>query len=99
MIKWTTPTLTCTIPPNIDFEYIILTLKQNEIVLNKRIEKEQVNLGRFDVSFTQEETGQFDKLFNIEAQLNIINGDVRLGTNIETIMITKNLYDEVIINE
>lgn len=96
MIKWTTPTLICSIPTNLEFDYIILTLKQNEVVLNKRIEKEEVNLGRFEVQFTQEETAMFDVLFNVEAQLNIINGHNRLSTNIETLLITKNLYDEVI---
>lgn len=96
MIKWTTPNLECSIPNNIELDYIILTLKQNEVVINKRIEKENVNLGRFEVSLTQEETAMFDPLFNVEAQVNIINGNKRLASNTEMLVISKNLYDEVI---
>lgn len=95
MIKWTTPTITCTIPSNLEFEYIILTLKQNDIVINKTIQSEEVQYGKFDVTFTQEETGQFSTLFGIEAQLNIVNGEQRLATQIEILSMSKNLLNEV----
>ena len=99
MIKWTSPTLECTIPTNLDFDYLILTLAQNDIKINKRIEKNEVELGRFNVKFTQEETSQFNPVFNVEAQLNIIKGHTRLATDIVVLNVSKNLYNEAIGNE
>lgn len=95
MIKWTTPSLKCKIP-SIDCDYIILTLKQGGIILEKQIQSEDITDSEFTVFFTQEETGSFNKDITIEAQLNIIYGNTRLATNIAQLKITKNLHDEVI---
>lgn len=96
MIKWTTPTLKCTIPNDLQLDYVLLTLKQNSIAIEKRIEAANITDGVFEVYFTQEETGQFYKNMSIEAQLNIMHGETRLATNIVQLKITENLHDEVI---
>lgn len=95
MIKWTTPTLKCTIPSDLVFDYILLTLKQGNTVIEKEIQSSEVEEGVFNVFFTQEETGQLAK-GRVEAQLNIMNGNTRLATNIVELMLNKNLHDEVI---
>lgn len=96
MIKWTTPSLKCTIPEGLEYDYILLTLKQGGIALEKTIQKESVVDNYFIAQFSQEETGQFNKDLSIEAQLNIMNGNTRLATNIVQLKITRNLHDEVI---
>ncbi len=97
MIKWTTPTLCCSIPNDITFDYLLLTLKQGSILIEKTIDKGQVDEdGNFSVVLTQEETGSFDRFNKIEAQLNIIFEDTRMATNIVDIQFTQNLHDEVI---
>jgi hypothetical protein len=94
MIKWTTPTLKCTIPEGIEFDYILLTLMQDDVVVEKTITDVVDNT--FEVFFTQEETSLFKLFKKIEAQLNIINGEVRMATNIVELGITKNLHDSLI---
>lgn len=99
MIKWTTPILRCSIPTELVFEYILLTLKQGNTSIEKTILSDEVVDGKFDVVFSQEETGQFQLYKEIEAQLNIMNGDVRVATNIVKMKIERNLHDEIIGDE
>lgn len=96
MIKWTTPSLKCTIPKEVVFDYILLTLVQGNITLEKTIQSGDVTDGEFIVTFTQEETGQFNFNLAVNAQLNIINGEQRLATNIVQMQVSKNLHNEVI---
>ena len=96
IIKWTTPTLTCKIPEGLVFDYIIFTLSQNEKTVERRIDKSEVVDNKFNVFITQEETGQFSKNFLVKAQLNILLGENRQGTNTLTLKITENLHDKVI---
>ncbi len=101
MIKWTTPTLVCTIdPPDIEFDYIEFKMKGSYYSIVKRIDRSEVVDGVFEVILTQEETGSFKCCGDtVEVQLNIISGENRFGTNIETLKVTKNLINEVIENE
>lgn len=99
MIKWTTPTLKCNIPEGIEFDYIILTLKQYGTLLEKTIQYSEVVDNSFSVTFTQEETTMFQLNQGIDCQLNIIEGNIRKATNITTLRITRNLHDEVINND
>ena len=62
MIKWTTPSIVCTIPEGIEFDYILLTVKQEEIIIEKRIEARQVVDGTFSAFFTQQETAQLSSI-------------------------------------
>ena len=96
MIKWTTPTLKCTIPSDLQLDYVLLTLKQNNTAIEKRIESSEITDGVFEVYFEQEETGQFLKNSLIKAQLNIMHGETRLATNIVELKIVENLHDEVL---
>lgn len=99
MIKWTTPTLRCTIPEGLEYDYVILTLSQGSTTIEKRIEAADITDNEFSVTFTQTETGQFSRsnmYSKVEAQLNIINGDSRLATNIVELSIERNLHDEAI---
>lgn len=57
MIQWTTQSLKCTIPETVNVDYLILSLKQGDILLEKTINASEIEEGVFDVSFTQEETG------------------------------------------
>lgn len=99
MIKWTTPTLTCTIPEGLDYDYVLLTLAQGNVIIEKRIEASEITNNQFSVTFTQTETGQFKStsVYSfIEAQLNIVKDDTRLATNIVQLSMDKNLHNEVI---
>ena len=94
MIKWTTPTLKCTIPSGIEFDYILLTLMQDDVVIEKKVDT--VVDDTFEVFFTQEETSRFSLYKSVQAQLNIINGGIRMATNIVELGISKNLHDSII---
>lgn len=94
MIKWTTPSLKCTIPEGIEFTKIILTLSQGDVMIEKEVTEVLDN--QFVVTFTQEETGQFDLGLKVEAQLNIINHETRIATNIIQLQVTENLHNSVI---
>lgn len=99
MIKWTTPTLTCILPDDVDYDYVILTLKQGSVVVEKTIQASEIQDGQFTATFAQSETGQFDasNMYEyVEAQLNIVKGDTRLATNIVKLEIDKNLHNEAI---
>lgn len=97
MIKWTTPTLKCTIPNDLTFEYLIITFLQNsKKIIEKRIDYSDVIDGSFEITLSQEETGMFYKDVAVEAQLNIMQGETRMATNIVQLIITKNLHDEEI---
>lgn len=96
MIKWTTPTLVCSVPEGIEFDYILLTLKQGQVAIEKRIDPDAVTDNEFSVFFTQYETSQFNLVNVVEAQLNIMHGETRLATNIIELKIARNLHDELI---
>lgn len=99
MIKWTTPTLCCSIPKDINLDYLILSLKQGTTLLEKTVDKGQIDEeGNFTVFLTQEDTGLFNMFKKVEAQVNIIFEDVRMATNIVEVQFTENLHDEVIEN-
>ena len=94
MVKWTTPTLRCNIPAEIEFDYIILTLLQGNTKIEKTITEVVDN--SFDVFFTQEETSQFSTYKPVQAQLNLMKGGTRLATNIVDLDVSINLHDEYI---
>lgn len=96
MIKWTTPSLKCTVPSNIEFDYILLTLTQGAKVIEKTFASGDIVDGSFTATFTQEETGSLSPNIVVNAQLNIMKGEQRLATNIEQLQLSKNLHDEII---
>lgn len=99
MIKWTTPSLECCVPDGLEYDFILFTLVQNDYVIERAISKDQVIDNKFTVFFTQEETSQFELYTTIEAQINVMNGGVRVATNIEKLRIDRNLHDSAIDSE
>lgn len=95
MRKWTTPSFKCTIPSDVQFDYIIVTFQQNCHKLEKTILPSEVEEGIFYLNFTQEESAMFET-GNVEVECNFMLGDVRMASGLETIYVKKNLHDELI---
>lgn len=96
MIKWTTPRVKCTIPNDLPLDYVLLTMKQGEVIIEKTIQPAEIEDGVFYVTFTQEETSMFDLLKDINVQVNIMSGSTRMASRILTITATHNLHNEII---
>lgn len=96
MIRWTTPSLKCSIPQGVDFNYILLTLIQGNTIIEKRIESNEVVDNSFTVFFNQEETGQLMVGMKVKVQLNLMYGNTRIATNIVELQATENLHNEII---
>lgn len=97
MIQWTTPTLNCTIPSDVTGDYILLTLSTE---CGKKVERKidfaDIVDGKFTVVLTQEETAFFKEGSTVSAQINLIEDNLRLASNILQLRVTRNLHDEVI---
>lgn len=96
MKKWTTPSVKCTIPNELPLDYVLLTLKQDAIKIEKKVMASEVEDGVFYVTFTQEETSLFDVGKKIKVQVNIMSGNTRLASRILEIVATCNLHDEAL---
>lgn len=96
MKKWTTPSVKCTIPKELPLDYVLLTLKQDAIKIEKKVMANEVKDGVFYVSFTQEETSMFDAGKKIQVQVNIMSGNTRLASRILEVVATCNLHDGVL---
>lgn len=96
MIKWTTPRVKCSIPPDLPLDYVLVTFKQGAIVVEKTVVAEQIEDGVFYIDFTQEETSQFNVGLGVDVQINIMSGSTRLASRILKVTATKNLHDEFI---
>lgn len=102
---FTTPTLNIHIrkkdgspATDLEFEYLIFTIKSldKKTRLDKRVESSEVSEGSFVIELTQEETGMFEPDATVEAEINIFNGNKRLGTLIKSLSLDNNLIDEVV---
>lgn len=96
MIKWTTPTLNCTIPSDITGDYVLLTLLCECSIVERKITFDEITDGKFVVVLSQEETAMFDVGDTVQAQVNVMSGGVRLASNILTLKVGKNLHDGVL---
>ena len=96
MIKWTTPTLECTIPEGLEYDYVLLTLQQGDIKIEKRVGATEIVDNKFSVFLSQEETSQFQLYVPVEAQINVMHGAIRIATNIIRLSIDRNLHEEYI---
>ena len=102
MYQYTTPTLefelkdkeTKELLKDLEFDYLIITLKSGNNKIEKPISRQQYQEGTFTVKLTQEETAQLQGV--ISAQANIIVGDNRFATSKATKNIDCNLHAEVI---
>lgn len=97
MIRWTTPTLEMTIPDGLDFDWLLLTFKQqNSPVVEKIVDGSAIVDNKFYVTFTQEETSEFKTSGKVEVQINMMNGTERIATLVDELIVTKNLHDAYI---
>lgn len=96
MIKWTTPTLAITIPSDLMFDYLILTLKGAKATYDKRVEYSEVTEGQFEVTLSQEETGTFMSGERVEAQINFFYDEKRIATYPQMLYVTKNLLNKAV---
>ena len=102
MYQYTTPTLkfelkdkeTKELLKDLEFDYLIITLKSGNNIIEKPITYSQYNEGTFEIKLTQEETAQLQGV--ISAQANIIVGGNRFATTKATKNIDCNLHAEVI---
>lgn len=99
---YTTPTLNITIKrrdgtvvTDLEFEYLIFTIKEGKNRLDKRVEASEVSEGTFQVNLTQEESGMFSSYGTAKAEINIFNGSSRVATLIKSLNIDDNLIEEV----
>ena len=90
MIKWTTPTLVCTIP-EVEFDYILFTIKGKYNTVERTITEVEEN--EFKVTLTQEESALFVDGETVKVQLNFIKGKVRMATDIVELEIERNLHE------
>lgn len=103
MRAYTTPTLNITIKrkdgtaaTDLDFTYLIFTLKGGKVRIDKRIEVADVEDGVFTVTLTQEETGSLPSRGTVFAEINFFSGSTRTATLIKQLDIDDNLIDEVV---
>lgn len=79
------------------FDFLIFTIENNKKRIDKRVEYSEVTEGKFNIEFTQEETGSLVDGSVYEIQLNIMIGEDRVPTDIQRGKVERNLYNEVII--
>ena len=102
MRTYTTPTCTITIKrkdgtvaSDLQFDYLIFTVKHSGKRVDKQIDYSAFHEGQFTVTYTQEETGSLPAFGNVQAEINFWRGEKRLATIIKTLSIDGNLIDEV----
>lgn len=104
MKRYETPTLPMTlryrdgtVASDYLFDFLIFTIVNENVRFDKRIEYSETSEGKFNIEFTQEETGALTDGTVYEMQLNIMVGDDRVVTDIKRGKVERNLYNEVII--
>lgn len=103
MRQYTTPTLNITlkhkdgsVASDVDFTYLIFSLRSACYQIDREIPKADVTDGVFSVTFTQEETGKMKLGDDIEMELNFFHNDKRFATEIKRMKVNRNLLNEVI---
>lgn len=96
IIQWTTPTLELSVPEGIEFDWLMLTFKQDEYQIDKIVDGSAVVDNKFSIFFTQEETSGFDKDYIVKAQINMMKGEQRIATTKAQLEVDDNLYDAYI---
>ena len=104
MRRFETPTLPITlrykdgtVASDLEFDFLLLTIKNDSYKLEKRVEYADVSEGKFNIEFTQEETGALIDGTIYEMQLNIMVNEDRIVTDIKSGKVERNLHNEVII--
>lgn len=103
MRQYTTPTLNITlkykdgtVASDLEFDYLVFSLRSACYKIDRKIQKESVEEGVFSVTFTQEETSKMKLNDNVEMELNFFKGQTRFATNIQQMKIDRNLLQEII---
>lgn len=103
MRQYTTPTLNITIKyrdggiaSDLDYDYLIFSLRSACYKIDRTIQKEEVIDGVFSITFTQEETAKMKLNDDVEMELNFFKDDTRFASNIQKMRIDRNLLQEVI---
>ena len=86
-----------TLATDLDYDYILVTIANEGTVIEKTIPKSEVEEAQFDILFTQEETGSLVVGSHYEVELNIMWGEIRIGTSIQRFKVERNLHNEVIL--
>lgn len=97
MIRYSTPTIE--IETDIDMDQVDgfwVTFKQNENILRKRKSECAVNGKNISITLTQEETAMFKAYEYVQIQIRWIRGGKASGSNIEYILFSEVLENEVI---
>ena len=102
MYQYTTPTLKVTLRDratkevltDLDFDYLLLTIKGGDSVIERRVTKEEYTEGTFTVELTQEETATLGNVITMQA--NIIKNNSRFATTKASKNLECNLKNEVI---
>lgn len=102
MIEATTPTLTLTLPDEINLENVdelYVTFSQYDKTLTKTLGENVVLISHniIAVTLTQEETLEFVAARSVSVQVNWIINRARIATSIGYILVTPNLIPEVIV--
>lgn len=106
MREFTTPTFNITIKyrdgtiaSDFEFDYVLFTLVNECGVIEKKILYEETTEGRFQIDFTQAETGSLKPGSTAECELNVMRGEKRIASIIKKITISKNLHKGVITSD
>jgi len=102
LYQFTTPTLKVTLRDketkevltDLDFDYLLLTIKGDSSEIEKRIERDEYIEGTFTIQLTQEETAQVGKIISMQA--NIFKGANRFATSKASANLECNLKNEVV---
>ena len=105
MREYTTPTYNITIKyrdgtvaSDLQFDYVLFTLTNECGIIEKKVMYEDTTEGKFEIDFTQEETGRL-KPGSAECEINVMYGEKRIASVIKRITIGKNLHKGVISND
>lgn len=96
MIRWTTPTLSFTLPEGLECDWLMVTFKQLDLKIDKIVDGSAITERKFYVTFAQEETAQFEVNSKVAVQINLMEGTERIATYKDDLVVTENLYDAYI---
>lgn len=101
MIRYTSASLVLTVPIELTDADIYVSLKQDGLSINVKVEKEDISINDgntvIKVRFSQEDTARLRAYTTTYVQVNWVYQDnSRDGTLIKEIKVTDNLYSEVL---
>lgn len=105
MRQFTTPSLKITlkrkdgtIATDLEFDYLIFSIRSECFKIDKQIPFSEVQEGIFYVLLSQEETARLKIDSNVEVEVNFFAGQGRFATSIKRVKVDRNLLNRVITN-